>query len=131
MVSMDSIVESCKLIPFVNLVKDYNVSVDMVLTNIFDFSASKQLEYHEQIIVSAIHIEKDIKSMIHATLETILTEWRVKMLSLWGIIFEHNYKPIWTLQVPTSRNNIGQSMVMVIDLDHLQYDFLNLNKICC
>jgi hypothetical protein len=131
MVSMDSIVESCKLIPFVNLVKDYNVSVDMVLTNIFDFSASKQLEYHEQIIVSATHLEKDIKSMIHATLEKILTEWRAKILALWGIIFEYNYKPIWTLQVPTSRNNIGQSMVMVIDLDHLQYDFFNPNKMCC
>ena len=131
MVSMDSIVENCKMIPFVTLVKGYNVTVDMVLTNIFEFSAGKQLEYHEHIITAATHLEKDIKSMIHAILETLLTEWHAKMLALWGIIFEHNYKPIWTLQVPTSRNNISQSMVMVIDLDNLQYHFFNPNKVCC
>ncbi len=130
-ISLEAIKESTKLIPFTQLVKDYRVSVDMVLTNIFEFSPAKQLEYIEIILKAHPSFGHQLKSVLMATTETLLTEWRPSILASWGIIFEHQYRPIWTLQVPTSAKNINKSLVMVIDLDHVEQNIFLPTKVCC
>lgn len=131
MISLESVKESTKLIPFTQLVKDYRISVDMVLTNIFDFNPAKQLEYIEIILKANPSFGYALKSILMATTETLLSEWRPTILSSWGIIFEYQYKPIWTLQVPTSAKNINRSLVMVIDLDHIEQNIFYPSKVCC
>ncbi len=130
-ISMEAITEGIKLIPFSQLVKGYNVTVDLVLTNIFEFSPEKQIEYHEIMILADKEMSDFNKSMIHAILETLLTEWRPKLLASWGIIFESAYRPIWTLQVPTTQKNLSNALVLVVDLDHLHQYIFYPHKVCC
>ncbi len=130
-ISLEAIKESTKLIPFTQLVKDYRVSVDIVLTNIFDFNPTKQLEYLELMLKANQHFSQPVKSMLMASMETLLNEWRPSILASWGIIFEYQYRPIWTLQVPASAKNINKSLVMVIDLDHIEQNIFLPTKVCC
>ena len=131
MVSMEDIQESTKFIPMQQLVKDYNVHVNMMLDNAFEFKQDKQIQIHEEVIIRQPYFDRFEKSMIQAVVETLLTEWHPKVLASWGIIFEYRYKPIWTLQVPSSQKNMARSLVMIIDLDNIQGCIFYPSKLCC
>ena len=131
MVVMEDILEATKFIPFQQLVKDYNIHVNMMLDDVFEFKQSKQIQRHEDFIVGQPYLDTFEKSLIQATLEVLLSEWHPKVLASWGIIFEYRYKPIWTLQVPSSQRNLHKSLVMVVDLDQLQGCVFYPTKFCC
>ena len=131
MVSMEDIQESTKFIPMQHLVKDYNVHVNMMLDDVFEFKQGKQIQVHEDTIIRQPYLDKFEKSMIQTVVETLLSEWHPKVLASWGIIFEYRYKPIWTLQVPSSHKNITRSLVMIIDLDSIQGCIFYPTRLCC
>ena len=131
MVSMEDIQHSVKLIPIKELVKFYNVHVNMMLDNVFEFKQGKQIQVHEDTIIRQAQLDNFEKSMIQTVVETLLSEWHDKILASWGIIFEYRYKPIWTLQVPSSYKNMRASLVIIIDLDSIQGSIFYPTRLCC
>ena len=95
--------------------------VNLTLNDPRKLSLTKQLEQHAIFLKAHTQIPLQVRQYIQKIAEHLLRNNSMSILNSWGIIFEYEYRPIYTLKVAPTDKKPETRIVLIIDIDKLLY----------
>ena len=115
----DTLMDISRYIPYHHL--QQKPIVNLTLNDPKILSLTKQLEQHAIFLKAHNQIPLQVRQYIQKITDHLLRNNSMSILNSWGIIFEYEYKPIYTLKVAPTDKKPETRLVLIIDIDKLLY----------
>jgi hypothetical protein len=93
--------------------------VNLTMNDPRTLSLTKQLEQHAIFLKAHTQIPEVIRQYIQKIIDHLIRNNSMSILNSWGIVFEYEYKPIYTLKVAPTDKKPEIRLVLIIDIDKL------------
>ena len=113
----DTIMDISRYIPYHHL--QQKPIVNLTLNDPKILSLTKQLEQHAIFLKAHQQIPLQIRQYIQKITDHLIRNNSMSILNSWGIIFEYEYRPIYTLKVAPTDKKPETRLVLIIDIDKL------------
>ena len=113
----DTLMDISRYIPYHHL--HQKPIVNLTLNDPKILSLAKQLEQHAKFLQAHTQIPLQVRQYIQKIIDHLLRNNSMSILNSWGIIFEYEYKPIYTLKVAPTDKKPETRLVLIIDIDKL------------
>ena len=115
----DTVLDISRYIPYHHI--SQKPIVNLTLNDPRKLSLAKQLEQHAIFLKAHTQIPLQVRQYIQKITEHLLQNNSMSILNSWGIIFEYEYRPIYTLKVAPTDKKPETRLVLIIDIDKLLY----------
>ncbi len=113
----DTIMDISRYIPYHHL--NQKPLANLTFNDPKTLSLTKQLEQHSTFLQSQQHIPLQVRQYIQQITNHMIRNNSMSILNAWGIIFEYEYRPIYTLKVAPTDKKPETRLVLIIDIDKL------------
>jgi hypothetical protein len=113
----DIIMDISRYIPYHHI--NQKPIVNLTLNDPKTLPLAKQLEQHAIFLKAYTQIPLQVRQYIQKITEHLLRNNSMSILNSWGIIFEYEYRPIYTLKIAPTDKKPETRLVLIIDIDKL------------
>ena len=113
----DTVLDISRYIPYHHI--NEKPIVNLTLNDPKTLPLTKQLEQHAIFLKAHTQIPLQVRQYIQKIAEHLLRNNSMSILNSWGIIFEYEYRPIYTLKVAPTDKKPETRLVLIIDIDKL------------
>jgi len=113
----ETLMDISRYIPYHHLHK--KPVVNLTLNDPKTLPLTKQLEQHAIFLKAHTQIPLQVRQYIQKITDYLLRNNSMSILNSWGIIFEYEYRLIYTLKVAPTDKKPEIRLVLIIDIDKL------------
>jgi hypothetical protein len=113
----DTLIEFTRYIPYHHL--QQKPLANLTFNDPKTLPFPKQLEQHTKFLESQQQIPLQVRTHIQEITNYLIKNNSMSILNAWGIIFEYEYRPIYTLKVAPTDKKPEIRLVLIVDIDKL------------